>query len=490
MQVLFFEPYSLNIPHFGTCLELIIQHLEAGDEVWFLGCSRDFKACDINPTHIPNVCRDCRDRKREGLQLIRKYGEVNHLTHDSFLSAGEKAELSQLYRFNDIGELKQLSFEDFYDIGYAVASSIISIYRDPSPNTLELRDLINRYLYSSKLVYKTMDRVLAKVKPDRVYAHNGRYALIRPALRACEKHGIDIFLTEVGSDLTKYYYTKNKLLQDISFFQKCIFDFWNDSVESEDEKRKKAHSFYSLTKEGISKSWHSFTADQKLRLPVQWDGEKKNIVFFTTSEDEFAAIGDNYIPPLYQLQEHGIERIARDLEGSDKLQIWIRLHPNLKHAPEKLIAPYKAINSPLVKLIMPEEDVSSYLLMEKADKVFSFGSTMGIEAAYWGKVSVLLGPCAYRGMGSVYEPKSHKEAVQLALDENLKPLDNLGATKYGYFLGCYGMPFQHFKKTGIYTGLIKGWDFARSQKLEWINKFHRKGLINESIAETIFRFFK
>lgn len=486
MRVLFFEPFTINIPHYGTCLELMIDHLKKGDEVWFLGCEADYKACDVNTTHSINICMECRDRGLGGLKKLSKYGKVKSLKLKDFVSIQDQKLLEGNYQFADIEALKKFSFDDFYDLGFGVASSIISMTRDPSPDTIILSDLINRFIYSAKLSYIAISRVINEIKFDRVYAYNGRYASLRPALRVCQKNNVEIFLHEAGSDLFKYFITTNEMMHDIPVIQKEINELWEDDSEPLDVKMKKAHEFYSLSRDGVVKNWFSFTDYQKNELPVDWNDNNYNVVFFTTSEDEFASIGDSWIYPIYKTQVEGIKEIANELKNEKDLKIWVRLHPNLKAAPEKLINPYLEIDNPVVNIIMPSETVSTYLLMEKADKVVTFGSTTGIEAAYWGKVSIMLGTCWYKELGSVYEPKSHQEAVSMILNKDLQPLDKLGASKYGYFIGNYGKPYKYFKKTGIYTGVIEGWDFAPSKKLRFINKLRNRGILNEHSSEKAF----
>jgi len=474
MKVFFFEPYTINSHHFGTCLELMTDHLKSGDEVFFLGCNAELPTCDVNFEHTKDGCRMCTARRDAGLQRIKKYGKFKYFNLNDFISDHEKNKISNSYHFNDVEELKKLSVDGYDDLGYAVASSIISIKRDPLPDTIILQELINKFIYSSRLVYEVIDRAVQKIKPERLYAYNGRYSVIRPALRVCEKYSIDIYLHESGSDLTKYILTKNNLIHDIAYIQKLIADFWNDDKRSVETKTNKAEEFYLGNRKGVSRSWHSFTDKHIWELPPNWNADKKNIVIFTSSEDEFAAIGDAWKQPIYKTQDEGIKRIADALRDEMDLEIWVRLHPNLKTAPKKLLEPYLAISCPNLHLIMPEENVSSYLLMDNADKVVSFGSSMGIEATYWGKISILLGMSFYKGLRVTYEANGHEDGVSLILDNSLNPLDKLPAIKYGFYFGNFGITYKHFKKTGIFTGTIEGWDFSIPNKISALQKTKNK----------------
>ena len=78
--------------------------------------------------------------------------------------------------------------------------------------------------------------------------------------------------------------------------------------------------------------------------------------------------------------------------------------------------------------------------MDKADKIIVFGSTMGAEAAYAGKVVINLVMASYSFLKICYNPKSIDEFKELLLSDNLKPLDNYNCLKYGYGITNHNVP--------------------------------------------------
>ena len=60
-------------------------------------------------------------------------------------------------------------------------------------------------------------------------------------------------------------------------------------------------------------------------------------------------------------------------------------------------------------VISPSEDINSYDLLDASDKVVIFGSTIGLEASYWGKPVILLGCSWYYYENVCYIPKSLNE---------------------------------------------------------------------------------
>jgi hypothetical protein len=61
---------------------------------------------------------------------------------------------------------------------------------------------------------------------------------------------------------------------------------------------------------------------------------------------------------------------------------------------------YRALTKvPGLTLIGPRDKHSSYQLLDQSDVVVTFGSTIGLEATFWGKPSILLGRSAWEDAG-------------------------------------------------------------------------------------------
>ena len=199
MKVLFYEPFAINIPHFERCLELIQRHLDDGDEVVFLGCNGELSTCDVNWAHNNFICKACIHRQQQGLSLID--GPVKNLTFE-LLDAEQKALIKKLSSktFETIDQLKAERYQDF-DFGFATASSLISATRNANPDMQKYVDVVQKLIASSLYVYFSISNQLVKEKADRIYLFNGRFAVLRPAMRAAAKLGTDFYIHEVGSNI-------------------------------------------------------------------------------------------------------------------------------------------------------------------------------------------------------------------------------------------------------------------------------------------------
>jgi hypothetical protein len=105
----------------------------------------------------------------------------------------------------------------------------------------------------------------------------------------------------------------------------------------------------------------------------------------------------------------------------------------------------------------PSSRVDSYALMESADAVVSYGSTIGIEAVFWGRPSILLGDSRYRGCGACFEPTTAQQLHDL-LDQTgtlaAKPRES--TYPYGYYTATFGLPYHRYQPQSFYRGTIEG----------------------------------
>jgi hypothetical protein len=467
MKIVVFSSHVLLTPHYETELELMLEHQAAGDEIIQLVCDSDLPACDTNPYFHPEVCSKCISKRQMGLKLLPKpivSKRFYKLTDADRLKIRES-----IRKFESIDELKKFKVDGF-DIGYAIASSLISYYRDPSP--VLLQEKVNRYLAGVLGVYFSMLNYLRENHTDRVYVFNGRLAHTKAALRACQSLGVECFLHERGSSNKSYALFKNKSIHDLTSTRSLIHKTWMDA--NPQDREKKAEDFYNARATGKQTNWIVFNKNQEDQLPSNWDFSKRNIVIFNTSEDELAAISDEWKNPLYANQLDGIKSIIKDASLMDNIHIYLRIHPNLKNVKTSETEALRSLSGANFTLIPPESSLSSYFLLNHANSVITFGSTLGMEACFWGKPSILAGIAIYRTLGSTYDPSSHAELMDL-LNRDLPPLSKEAAFKFGYFFGNFGIPFKYYVPEDFANGLFLG------KRVKPLNSFDFK--VNRAIFQ-------
>lgn len=175
-----------------------------------------------------------------------------------------------------------------------------------------------------------------------------------------------------------------------------------------------------------------------------------------SSAFEYAAIGEEYDFPFYKDQNDGIARIVRTLEEIDApVHLNIRTHPHLKGVRNPDLNWVLDLRSPKVTVIPPASPVSSYALLRACEKTLTFGSTVGLEAVYWGKPSIMAGRSAYQDLGGTYNPCGHEELIEMLLAD-LPPKPKEAALKYGYHELTRGIEFKHYQPDSYLGGKYKG----------------------------------
>jgi hypothetical protein len=346
------------------------------------------------------------------------------------------------------------------DIGWGALSTTIDAFRDPFLDAPGSEDVARSQCEAAVKMGRAVSRFLGSQKGyDRAYIFNGRWATSRAAFNACRQAGIDVMTHERGSSAFTYTLCENSLPHSRGYWLSRINDAW---AAASPEERDIGREFYEDNRAGKAVSWNSFIKDQqKGKLPEGWDKERRNIVIFNSSEDEYAGIDASWQWPFYSMQSVEIRRIVEDMGRVDpQARVYLRVHPNLKNVDNADSRNYRAIESGNFFLIPPTDSISTYDLLEAADVVLTFGSTVGAEATYWRRPSVLVGPAFYEELDVAYVARSHEQLMELLMcGLEPKPVEN--AIKYGFYLRTRGTGFRHWKPDGLFGGSFRGVDLGR-----------------------------
>jgi hypothetical protein len=451
MNIAFISPHATVAPHFETELELAQQHLDNGDEVITVSCTGQLANCDFNVDRSQTHCDDCIGRRKMGWELVspqRSAQQTRQLV--SLTPPRDQLKLD----FKDVAELIDYRIDDF-EIGYASLSSLVSVVRDPEPDLEKNRELLNRFLTSAWQSYQNTLQFLSATQIDRVYTFNGRFAAMRGVLRACEAAGVDCFLHERGCNKDHYEVFENHLPHDIDAIHHAIERRWN---AADPQTREGIGRQWFLDRVNrVETAWKSFTTGQEAgRLPADFRSASKNIAIFCSSDDEFVAIGDKWKNSLYPNQVTAIARIASSmLEREPDTKLYLRVHPNLTDVDNQRKRDMLKLNFPNLNIIAPEAQCDTYHLLKSCDLTVSFGSSVGIEAVYWDRPSILLGPCLYQNLPGPVRSTSHEQTIELLSSDLPASSDKSGALRYGHWFQTRGFPHQHYAADNLFEGKFK-----------------------------------
>ena len=474
MKVLVYSVYFLT-PPLERDLEIASNHLDKGDEVYFLRCRRQLPSCLLNTRHRKSICSYCIGKYDRGLK-IAGIPRSNILEIPPLPSSGYP-EIPDSFR--DVDELQQFTY-DGADIGMAVYNTLIwNFNKDYRFSTEQYKKEIKTELTMSVHVYQTAMDLLKKMKPDLVYFFNGRHSTTRPFLRACRKLGITLFTHERAGVFSRYQLIENSFPHDLDHVAGEIEPIWEAGGK---DREKIGEKFFQDRKNRVVNAWFSFTEEQRQgMIPKGYDKNRKNVILFNSTMQEMEGL-PWFKNRIYKNEIDALEKILESFKGDDNIRFYLRIHPNL-HEKFRKITPEN--NTQLreimefdtryenLHVIPPDSPIDSYALLEMGDVIIVFGSTMGAEATFWGKPSILAGSGAfYQSLDSCYKPETHEELVSL-LKSDLEPKSRAECIKYGYYELNKGVPYKKFKHTGVLKGIFMGEKVVPSLPRRLLSYFQR-----------------
>ena len=467
MKILFTSLYPMWHYHYVAELNYMEEHLANGDAITALHCDADQQCCEANPERKLAHCLRCMGIWQHGQSLLSSKAAIAPLILDEF-----KTSVPQFAqkRFSSVADITSIEYDGF-DIGWAVYSSLVDRTMDVSPDLKKNRDLIRKLFLDSYRIYKSAVAHLEQGKYDRVYIFNGRYAGARPWIRACEKMGIPFYTHEKLCSPGRAVRWDCSIPHNPEPYRARILDFW-ETAKNNDLIVSEARDFFEERPGGKMTGWVSFVGTQiRESLPLDWDHARKNIVIFTSTEWEFIAVQDIINQSVFHSQEETYQHLIKEsLKRHQNLQFYIKVHPYSDTDKQRWWEKEEYRKLKNCTIISPDSTVSSYAMLQACDTAITYISTIGIEATYWGKPSIVLGRSIYCGFDAVYEPKSSEEALAMICSDLIgKP--QINALKYGAFMRCGGDQLSFSEPVNYYTLKFKGSILEANQEVhKWLGK--------------------
>ena len=447
----------------GSALEEALYHLDKGDEVFYLHCGSCMKGCFDNPTFNSAICKECQFfLHNRTLRYLPKecIHSVNEYYNEDVKKEIESFEMPK----GDAETVRSFTYKGV-DVGYGAFSSYISLTRNLNP---KMEGDVKRYfksMFKQEIALTLIgERIINEFKPDLIVFHNGRFAQYKPFLNLARSKHINFIATETnlgrdGEGLKNNFY--NTIPHDTDAYLSAFEEAWTN-CKDEEKREKIGKSFFENRRFGKYAGDKIYVKGQEYgKLPDEWQEGKEHIVIFNSSEDEYAAI-DKTVDDLavFKNQLQGIKAIMDHYGNDDTKQFFLRIHPNLTGIPYDYHTDLYKLDYPNLVVIAPESPISSYSLLDVADKVIVFGSTMGIEAAYWHKPVICLAHSFYLKLDVAYNPNNEEELWSYIDTKDLKDKYNDNILKFGY-LFMSNDSFERFKyiNNGVYHYKLLGNDY-------------------------------
>ncbi|NEO01836.1 MAG: hypothetical protein F6K50_42585 [Moorea sp. SIO3I7] len=453
MDVLIIQSFAFA-PYLGTAGEIAINAAVAGKKTGFCFIYVD------NPDDVRLIPKSGA-KKLAGVSWKHKVYKLQSILNnygvsilpDEFLS--EQTQLTiQDYAQNAPHSLSELRAYKYNDaaLGLATVSSLISRTLSWNPDPDDHYSLIQRYLRSAAMVYEKARALILKYNPQKIIAYSGRHACVKGIFEAAKHLGVEFQYYDRGGTYERYELFQ-KSPYDYAYMREQLQIYWQQAGMDREEL---GHAYYQRKRQGDGIGWTSFTSEQQQGLVPGRTGNHRQIVYYSSSDDEWAALGDFVKHPIFKNQREAVESLITWVSNRMDCYLTIRVHPHLKKKSLESRNWWKSLTGKNFQVIPPDSKVDSYALMDWADVVVTYGSTTGVEAAYWGKPSVLLGDSAYSGLGCVYEPRSEAEVYQLLEKDKIAPLPQEACLPFGYYSLRKGITYKYYNPHSLFSGDFLG----------------------------------
>jgi len=462
MKYLFFLPHYPSFCWagiYGVILDQVELLSRAGHTVCLMYCAdcHTLGECYHNHAHPDRVCKLCNFNRD---YLLSKLSDTVIKKKISFYAP--QVTTPPLFKYDTIEDILNLQYNGVH-IGYAAMSTYVS-YGGRNLYPLiddQFRSYMNSLLGRCCRFADTIEAAISDFAPDSVGLFNARFIDDKPVVDICRKMGIDFNCYEhrliLGNQPRKICF-HNATPQDEAYIRKTMDEIWDDPSVPLEEKEAVGRSFYDFRRKSIAAGDKVYTSDQKNGLlPEEWDSSKHNIVIFNSSEDEMSyVLEDNQAGALFPSQLDAFEYIFNQNKDRDDIHFYIRIHPNLKNIPYlySTLLPKYGEKYANVTVIPGDSPISTYSLIDVADKVLVFGSTAGAEAAYSETPTILIAGSVYTDLNICYVPKTRTELQELLLDKELPAKSGYNALKLGYYtLRSGDGVFKYFKVENMFYTL-------------------------------------
>lgn len=305
-------------------------------------------------------------------------------------------------------------------LGRWVMSSVQSALRVSALDweSPEVVSLYREFLYAGAIVCDGVEHLVETYKPDVILLFNGRLSLLRVAFEIARRKNIRVIIHERGAVANSWMIAENETCLSTKRYKQMWLAWGN--VPLLHEEIAATHKLLRDRRMGLQMSWVPFTTPpmsvrsfyRQLRLKPH----RPLVALFTSSGDEQWAEED-----WSQIFESQLEWIKETVSLFAKLpdyDLVIRVHPNTGSGDRQFLAGLSSLSERLpsnVRMVWPDDPISTYTLVDLAESGLVYGSTVGLEMAALGKPVLVAAHCQYYGCPFVISLEKVKDYPRLMM---------------------------------------------------------------------------
>lgn len=369
----------------------LIRKYQKKNKIVIWACSGNkniIKFCHANPKMNRITCMACKSKFNNAIKYIDK--ENIDIFYDYLEENKNKKKIIVTKKIDNF-------FFNKVDIGKGVLSTLYS-YLKYNLNLKKNFDfnLAKILINESIKVFETYKYLLKRFYIDKIYVFNGRHYNYRPIIRYSKLKSLKSYSYDFSNYSNRILFFKNEYSHNLSVrahYLKKIYQLKKNKELNQKVKNFFLKRFNSQDNNILSLNYN---INQKQLLPENFKFTNFNIVYFNTSPWEFKAIQENEKLQIFKDEISLLSFINKTFIKYPKIKIYYRCHPNLIKEKEYLNFIKKKIkNLNNIYFIEPSSRVGSINLIKSSNLVINYGSTVALEAAYFGKKVITLAPSIF-----------------------------------------------------------------------------------------------
>lgn len=413
-RVLFFTVRGWFV-HAGTEAVLAKALELRGARVEFFLCGGPLPQCDYKPGTDPHVTRPLCWRCTGFARRLLDAFELPLSMLDDWIAPGTRQRARRLAAAKSRAELERWTYRGL-DLQALVRPSVQrSLLRGDVGHDELSEKVLRGFLESAVVMVEAVDALLEEQTPDVVVMTNGLFFAEAILLARARARGIEAITYERGIPVGSVLFDRN---------QPAIrFDLDDDWPEVRDRPLGETQSqrldeyleSRSKGRSGVIELWPTMERERDALLQrLELDPTTPLAVLFTNVLWDSAVYGrDVGFDGMFDWVHETIDLFARDPHR----QLVIRVHPAEVRIPmstsrdrvvDRIRRRFPEL-PPNVRVVAPEDPASSYTLMDLADAVLVYTSTIGLEAAVRARPVVVAGRTHYRGRGFTLDVETKKD---------------------------------------------------------------------------------
>jgi hypothetical protein len=326
--------------------------------------------------------------------------------------------------------------------------------------------LINNLGLTYFQIFQFLDSLNLNSSKDEIWICNGRPFHERTVVEYAHKNLISVKYYEIGGEganQERWILHENSPHDRIAHQDSIKFHFSNS-----DQNLELVNEWFQNQRPGgqnvFSTKFYTNTVTNNL-------GDY--FVFFSSSDDEVSAISLDW-DSAWENQLNAVNALISCFINYPKLKLVIRVHPNQINKSKNDKKRWKSLvsNSNNIIIYNYDSNINSYELLSGAKGIFTYGSTIGVEAAYLKKPAALLSNSRWDSIIPHQYLKSKRDIadwvskVNLGIEPKASHLETCyqGSLMWGYYMKTAGSVWKTIRIKKDFRGISIGYLHGQSLK--------------------------